>query len=480
MTSARIIGVAVGNGRFQDELCDALAPLLPIERCRTDRELLALAAQHVLGGAIVGHELLGLDRHVFPALVRNDIPTVLLVLERDIPRRLAALALDGGATRVRILPLGAAPNTIAAALVELRTGAVANLEHTAPYVVEMPRRATPARTQSNRGRVYGFVGPGGTGCTTHVANLLLALGAAEDVVGIDLDPVAPMLVPLLNADPSLGLDGILKAQAAGVSSLERALEANLQPVPQAARAPRAQLLGGLPLHGGRRPVLSVELLEQLLALLAARSSLVLVDVGRLLPDRERLGMMQRSVLAGLDGVLVVGGGDRPSVLRTCDAVAQLLPDPDNAAPAPRISFDHLALVLNRYDAALMDRPADIAGQVGLPLAACVVSDERSMRRAVYTHQPAVLAGRGSAASDLVRLADALAAGDWPPRVAARRSLVARLARVVRLRLAPLRRKWVRSRTPKMPGAGYVRHSLRRGARRKPWTAPVAEAPEGSS
>ena len=102
MTSARIIGVAVGNGRFQDELCDALAPLLPIERCRTDRELLALAAQHVLGGAIVGHELLGLDRHVFPALVRNDIPTVLLVLERDIPRRLAALALDGGATRVRI------------------------------------------------------------------------------------------------------------------------------------------------------------------------------------------------------------------------------------------------------------------------------------------------------------------------------------------------------------------------------------------
>src|SRR6202171_1870828 len=244
MTSARIIGVAVGNGRFQDELCDALAPLLPIERCRTDRELLALAAQHVLGGAIVGHELLGLDRHVFPALVRNDIPTVLLVLERDIPRRLAALALDGGATRVRILPLGAAPNSIAAALVELRTGAVANLEHTGPYVGEVPRRATLARAQSSRGRVYGFVGPGGTGCTTHVANLLLALGAAEDVVGVDLDPVAPMLVPLLNADPSLGLDGILKAQAAGVSSLERALEANLQPVPQAARAPLPHQLSG--------------------------------------------------------------------------------------------------------------------------------------------------------------------------------------------------------------------------------------------
>jgi hypothetical protein len=103
-----------------------------------------------------------------------------------------------------------------------------------------------------------------------------------------------------------------------------------------------------------------------------------------------------------------------------------------------------------------------------------------MRWAVYTHQPAVLAGRGSAASDLVRLAEALAAGDWPPRVAARRSLVARLARVVRLRLAPLRPKWVRSRTPKMPAAGSVRHSLRRGARRKPWTAPVAEATEGRS
>jgi hypothetical protein len=226
-----------------------------------------------------------------------------------------------------------------------------------------------------------------------VANLLLALGAAEDVVGVDLDPVAPMLVALLNADPSLGLDGILKAQAAGVSSLERALEANLQPVPQAARAPRAQLLGGLPLHGGRRPVLSVELLEQLLALLAARSSLVLVDVGRLLPDRERLGMLQRSVLAGVDGVLMVGGGDRPSVLRTCDAVAQLLPDPEDVTPAPPISSDRLALVLNRYDGSLMDPPGDIAGQVGLPLAACVACDEQSMRRAVYTHQPAVLGGR---------------------------------------------------------------------------------------
>ena len=229
-------------------------------------------------------------------------------------------------------------------------------------------------------------------------------------------------------------------------------------------------MGGLPLHGGRRPVLSVELLEQLLALLAARSSLVLVDVGRLLPDRERLGMLQRSVLAGLDGVLVVGGGDRPSVLRTCDAVAQLLPDPDNAAHAPAalINFDHLALVLNRYDAALMDRPADIAGQVGLPLAACVVSDERSMRRAVYTHQPAVLAGRGSAASDLVRLADALAAGDWPPRVAARRSLVARLARVVRPQ-GPPRPKWCGPRTPKMPAAAPVRHrcAAAHGASRGP-------------
>ena len=218
MTTARTVGVAVGNGRFQDELCDALAPLLPIERCRTDRELLALVAQHALGGAVVGHDLLGLDRHVLPALVRNDIPTVLLVLERDIPRRLAALALDGGATRVRILPLGAAPSSIAAALTELRTGVVGNLEHAGPFVVEVPRRATTARPHSSRGLLYGFVGPGGTGCTTHVANLLLALGAAEDVVGVDLDPVAPMLVPLLNADPSLGLDGILKAQAAGVSA----------------------------------------------------------------------------------------------------------------------------------------------------------------------------------------------------------------------------------------------------------------------
>ena len=478
--NSRIVGLAVGNGRFQDELSAALAPLMPIERCRTDRELLVLVAQHALAGAIVGQELLGLDRHVLPALIRNDIPTVLLALERDIPRRLAALALQRGAPRMRMLPVGAAPSSIAAALEELQTGVTPNTERLEPYVLEASRRAAPSRAESSRGRVYVLVGPGGTGCTTHVANLLMALGAGQPVVGVDLDPVGPMLVPLLNGDPSLGLDGVLKAQAAGVSSLERVLEANLQAAPQAARAPQARVLGGLPLHGGRRPVLSVELVEELLGLLVARNSVVLVDVGRLLPRSERLGMLQRSVLAVADRVLVVGGGDRPSVLRTCDAVAQLLPDPADTAPAPTIPLDRLALVLNRYDAALMDRPDEIAAQVGLPLAASVPSDERSMRRAVYRHQPAVLAGGGAAASELIRLADQLAAGEWPPRVVARRSRLARVVAASRLRLTTLRRgKWLPSPRTQRFAADSVRHPLRRGAERKPWNIPVAEASEGS-
>jgi hypothetical protein len=42
------------------------------------RELLALAAQHVLGGAIVGHGCWVTARVFGPG--RNDIPTVLLAL----------------------------------------------------------------------------------------------------------------------------------------------------------------------------------------------------------------------------------------------------------------------------------------------------------------------------------------------------------------------------------------------------------------
>jgi hypothetical protein len=191
----------VSNGRFQDELCDALAPLLPIERCRTDRELLALAAQHVLGGASVGHELLGLDRRVFAALVRNDIPTVLLVLERDIPRRLASLALDGGAARVRILPVGAVPSsTLRASHGDLcQPGARGSVRGRGASTSNAGQGSIESRA------CVRVVGSGGTGCTTQ------------------------LVVPLLHADPSLGLDGILKAQAAGVSSLERVLKANLQP-----------------------------------------------------------------------------------------------------------------------------------------------------------------------------------------------------------------------------------------------------------
>src|SRR5579884_1392309 len=137
--SARVVGLAVGNGRFQDELCAALAPLLPIERCRTDHELLALVAQHALRGAVVGQELLGLDRHVLPALIRAPIPTVLLVLERDLPRRQAALALEPGAPRVRILPIGAAPGTIASAFDELRAGAAPTADRSRPHVGKAPR-----------------------------------------------------------------------------------------------------------------------------------------------------------------------------------------------------------------------------------------------------------------------------------------------------------------------------------------------------
>jgi len=507
--TARVIGLAAGNGRFQDELGDALAPLLPIERCRTDRDLLMLVAQHALGGAIVGQDLLGLHRHVLPALVRHDIPTLLVAPERDIPRLQAALAMDASLARVRLLPVSAEPSRMVAVLEELRRGASEpTVVRTGPYVVEAPRAAPPAPGQSGRGSVYALVGTGGDGCTTLVANLLLALGAARDVVGVDLDPVAPLLVSLLNADPSLGLDGVIRAQAAGVASLERAVEANLQPAPQARRAPHALLLGGLPLHGGPRPRLSVELVDQLLALLAERGSLVLVDVGRLLPATERLGLLQRSVLAAANGVFVVSGADRPGVLRTCDAVAQLLPTADVASTPPAVPLERLALVLNRYDPALLDPPAEIAAQIGLPLVGCVADDDKAMRRAVYEHEPVVLGRAGRAARDLLGLADALAAGDWPPRVSTQRSVSARLAQLTvasRLGLiaswrwlAQLRwRAWRHARTRGHPAAAApsarsaraeTRHRQRRAESESRRTGPgptrrgatVASTTEGGS
>lgn len=429
-----IVGVAVSNGRFQDELCDALAPHLQVERCRTDRELLALVAQHAIAGAVVGQELLGLDRHVLPALVRCGTPTVLLAAERDVPRRQERAA----GSPVRVLSLGATPEMIVTALDEL-SGARPRIERAGAHLVEV--RPPAAAASARKGRLYAFVGSGGTGCTTIVANLLVAVGAARPVIGIDLDPVAPLLVPLLDGDPSLGLNGVMRAQEAGVASLERALEANLQAIPQAQRAPHARILGGLPLNGDRRLAPPADLIEAVLSLLSERDGVVLADVGRLLPAGDRLAALQRAALLAADGVLVVSGGDRPSVLRTCDAVAHLL------GAAPHLGSERLALVLNRYHGATMDPPPDIAASIGLPLVACAPADEPAMRRGVQGHQPVVLQGRGPSARELLGLADALSAGNWPPHVGTRGSLRARLLERGRGYLAALRPRpwWARRR-----------------------------------
>ena len=238
-------------------------------------------------------------------------------------------------------------------------------------------------------------------------------------------------MPLLDGDPSLGLNGVVRAQEAGVASLERALAANVQAVPQAHRAPHARILGGQPLNGDRRLAPPAELVEAILGLLSDSDTVVLADVGRLLPAGDRLGALQRVALLAADGVLVVSGGDRPSVLRTCDAVAHLL------GMAPHPDPERLALVLNRYHAATMDRPAEIAASIGLPLAACVPADESAMRRGVQEHQPVVLLGRSSSARELLGLADALVAGNWPPRVSTRGSLRARVLEQSRGALAAL-------------------------------------------
>ncbi len=451
MTQRHVVGVALGNGRFQDELCDVLARHVQVERCRTDRELLALLAQHAIAGAVVGQELLGLDRAVLPALRRHELPTVLLVPTRDVQQR--QTQCDGAS--VRVLPLGAAPEMVAAAVDEL-FGDRPRVERVGSLTVEVRRPEPAARVPS--GRVYAFVGAGGTGCTTVVANTLIALGAAQPVVAVDLDPVAPLLVPLLNADPSLGLDGVIRAGEAGVSSLERALAANLQPLPSGVRAPHAQLLGGLPLNGDRRAAVSVDLAAALLASLADRGGIVLADVGRLLPGTERPGLLQRAGLLAADGVIVVSAGDRPGVLRTCDGMAHLL------ATDPHPALDRLVLVVNRYHAGTMDAPSDIAGSIGLPLAACVAADEAVMRRAVHSHQPVVVDGTGEAARELLGLAEALAAGSWPFRVTMGRPWPARL-------LAWGRRRLVASRRP----AGS-----RPTARVKRAARSMAASPEGGS
>lgn len=416
----RAVAVALGNIPLQDQIADALALEVEVLACRTDAELLVLLAGRTLAGVVVGPRLVGLERRVLPAIATAGVPVVLLVPAASMGRYQARLAETSPELRVL-------PDT--AAMVEITT-ALSGDHGPASGPRPAGRRprvsvAAPAPEPSapDQGRLVVVTSYGGQGSSTVAVNVGFAYGAGRSVIVQDLDLLSPSLVPLVSGDPSLGLAGVVRALAMGVTALDRVLDEHLQPLGDRRRSPHARLLGGLPLDGKTRTV-GADVIIRLLEVLRQRASLVLVDLGHVLGPAERVGAVQRAVLLAADGILVVSGGDGVSLKRTQDYVARLV----GAAPHPDPA--RLALVLNRYQPRAIEPPTELASFLGLPLAACVSADYERALAASGSPQPLVAHSAGPAARELALLASALAAPTWPPSAGTRPALWRSLAEAV--------------------------------------------------
>jgi Flp pilus assembly CpaE family ATPase len=410
------IGVALGNVPLQDQLYEVLAmePGLDVRACRTDAELEMLLAGRVLGGVVLGPRLVGLDQRVLPAVARTGVRAVLLVPPPAVDAQRARLA-----DSVPNLSVLADTVSIAAVRAALQGSSVSR-EAGRTNPDDPPHRSstvervgsTTGAAAVKRGRVVVVTGCAGSGSTTVIGNVGYAAGVSRSVAVADMDLLRPSLVPMLDGDPSLGLAGIMRAEQSGVTLLAQALDEHLQPLGDERYSPHARLLGGLPLDGSSQ-VLTADLALRLLEALRPRLDLVLVDLGHVLSATERVGAVQRAMLLAAEGILVVSGCDRVSVKRTLDYVARLV----DGEPHPDAS--RLALVLNRHDRRRMEAPEQIAGLVGLPLAACVPVDPGALD-ASGTGLPLVARGSG-AARTLLQLAEALGSPAWPPQTEPTRS-----------------------------------------------------------
>jgi MinD-like ATPase involved in chromosome partitioning or flagellar assembly len=424
-----LVAIGLGNTPLQDSVGDDLARggQCDVHLCRTDSELLALVAERSLTGAVVGEQLIGLEARVLPALDRAQLPTVLLVSPRRLAARQAWLAEHYPEAPITALA-DTDPGTRVHAALAPRSWTRARPRASAesrPATGAQPARKRDTTRAQRSGRSIAVTGCAGSGCSTVVVNETAALGAGTSAIAVDLDLIGPSLVGLLARDDSLGLAGVVRADASVAEALDHALEAHLQPLTDGGRTPHGRLLGGLPQDGDYRPVpVSPDLVERLLAGLGRRARFVVIDIGQAVEPAQRVALL------AADAVLLVTAGDRASVYRTRHYLATLIGGRAGLDPS------RIALAINRHDPRTMDSPAAIARALALPLAVCITADTRRVNLALRDEQPVVLDGGGAISRQLIGLADLLAAPDWPPpRAVSAESWLTRLRRT--LGLAPI-------------------------------------------
>lgn len=332
-------------------------------RCLDAPGLIEQAAAPGIDAVLISAELHRLSEATLLALRDNERPAVLLTGDADL-KRYSELA--------HVLPVGAAPATIAAALTQAKAGGTTSRIEAGSAT---PRGDRP-KDSTNRGRVLAVAsGKGAPGKTTIAIALAAELSrSGSATVLVDADLRGGNVAPCLDLDPRRGLVGLGMA----TGPLTERVADELQDGPGfavLAGIERPELAAGL---GREAPAAAVAALRE-------RHARVVVDLG--VPAEP-------SLLRLADDVLIVTGADLVSVWNTRVGLAAL------RANAPRSA---LHAVVNRREGGEHYGAEEIEHALDTPLLAIVREDRKAARRAIAEQRP-LSAGGGRIARDLRALA----------------------------------------------------------------------------
>lgn len=325
-----------------------------LKRCVDLSDLLATASTGQADVAVVGADLVGLDRGVVDQLVRHGVRPVGVTIEAEHTR--ARAGRIGLVTLVDATAVGELGETLARLPADLTAPAVASPPASSGF--PPPPALAPDVSSGPSGRVIAVWGPAGAPGRTTLASAVAGELARRGLgtLLLDADPYGGAVAQQLGIlDEVSGLLAAARLVAAGTvderfGSTQRRLSDQLR------------VLTGLP-----RPDRWVELRPGVLTDLveaARRGTQVVIDTGFSIeadlegearPGRAARNDLTREALEVADEILLVGAADPVGLARLARATVEL----EELLPEPPVR-----VVVNRMRPTLGWREADVVAMLG--------------------------------------------------------------------------------------------------------------------
>ncbi len=399
--------VALGNPQRELALLTTLEEDFRLGVAVHAAEVLDRVRSAATDAVLLSVELPGFNPALATDLAHSPIGAHLLLLVSD-----PATAMWRTMDKAIVLPLGATPDEIRAALAALAlvgmgTGRRTFRQSEAAEATTVPQRPLAIPDQPFTVLTVAS-GTGSPGRSTVALGLAAALGAVAPTVLVDADLAGPSLAALLDIDPRRNLFQIAYGQPEMPEEWDEELARALQPL--GPHSPLGQVLCGLPTMAMRAGV-TPAFFGRVIVALEARFRHVVLDLGADLLGADaalhRIGLK----LAGQ--ILLVTTPDLTDLLRARAALDAL--EGQLGIPPERV-----ALIVNRHDHRRHQGYHALEWSLGRPLAALLPYDHAGAMRAKATRQSVVLDRRSKAGRALLELAGRVHGGAIMPPLKARR------------------------------------------------------------